>query len=481
MNNHNLFDSQNQHSHVGIYGSGLFGSRVQRYLTRIGRRASFIDNEKTRINGIRSITTDALPSSDIDAVYVAIGNDEIAHSRYLELAAIHPAVYRIDPKCQSVLTHLHPPSPATLITSFLHRCKEVTLFGMRTYLDYAYYQNELSLMDRFDCYLRDKSDSWKHRNAYRERPCPICGSNNHRDNLYIERNDIRYARCQDCDFVFINPFVDEGVYSEIYLENFGDIDKEKEDFRAKQTTTKRTTEAATLIYQPISAARHLLHSIDNLNSDTTILDFGCGYGTLVSSWFTNFNMYGMDIDEHRLETARKKIADESHFINFFHSDHAQYNDMFDAILADQNIEHLLNPKTYFSHFSDWLKNDGKLVVAVPNADSFATRVLGEKNSIYCTGHVSMFNKKSMTRALRDSGFKDIRIKTKITDITVIDIIKSIFGGKHVHRFEYIRSGIVYYPLFPFVFAIQLFLELLVEVGAIEGNYLIVTATKAADE
>jgi len=154
---------------------------------------------------------------------------------------------------------------------------------------------------------------------------------------------IHLLQCVDCDLMFTWPFVpgDERFYELVSL---------KEDY---YPAVKSEFEIAS---QQIGAGDY-------------VLDIGCGVGEFagVASRYT-----GIDINEKALAVARRKGLDA---VKATIEEHAKaHAQRYDAVVAFHVLEHVTRPNEFLEAALGCLRTGGKLVVAVPSAESFITRM-----------------------------------------------------------------------------------------------------------
>jgi len=165
-----------------------------------------------------------------------------------------------------------------------------------------------------------------------------------------------------------------------------------------------------------------------LNSDLNILDYGCGYGQTLQALDREGykNCYGVDIEN----TAIKACQDNNLRVMNLDLDNLinPYDLKFEVIILSHIIEHI--PKSnIISTLSvikkEFLADEGKLLIAVPNAQS--------NTGVYWAyedwTHTTLFTSGSLYYVLRAAGFENI-------DFIDIDCVygKSFIGRVIRHVF-----------------------------------------------
>jgi SAM-dependent methyltransferase len=135
----------------------------------------------------------------------------------------------------------------------------------------------------------------------------------------------------------------------------------------------------------ISATIRHLHRLDSvldrlgIEADgqrfATVIDFGCGLGGLtqyVSRQFGIDHMYGVDVDEERLERAR------SRGLTTFNIDLAREpiplrDDSIDLVLSFGAFEHIAWYDNVLAETARLLKHGGWLLLSMPNLGSYVNR------------------------------------------------------------------------------------------------------------
>ena len=104
----------------------------------------------------------------------------------------------------------------------------------------------------------------------------------------------------------------------------------------------------------------------SLSEDMSILDMGCGTGTILYrlSQKCSINGYGIDVEEKMLEQARKKCPDMQ-ILNCSCDDTPFEDGSFDAIVACMAYHHFPDKDGFSKECARLLKKGGRLYIADP--------------------------------------------------------------------------------------------------------------------
>ena len=160
------------------------------------------------------------------------------------------------------------------------------------------------------------------------------------------------------------------------------------------------------------------HKGDNT---ATVLEIGCGLGTLASILPKNegFNYIGFEPSQVRAEFCKKRGLNVIHgFYNF-----ESINDYIDAIVIDNVLEHVFEPKTLICDMLSVLKKDGILIIIVPNlfdVRQYVSSYWYNRHHWQPQCHINYFCSKDLKYI-----FKDYNIKMKSFDVSLLDFNKII--------------------------------------------------------
>lgn len=131
-----------------------------------------------------------------------------------------------------------------------------------------------------------------------------------------------------------------------------------------------------------------------------ILDYGCGSGKLVAK----LNNFGYSAIGYEPSLGARKIAERQQIPVYGKIITSPKS--LDLIMFWHSLEHTENPDEVIKKVKPLLKNKGKLLIAVPNIDTWEFKIAKDKWFHYSFPlHLTHFTPKAMTIMLNNNGFK----------------------------------------------------------------------------
>jgi len=227
--------------------------------------------------------------------------------------------------------------------------------------------------------------------------CPLCKSNDASKFLAVKSDfiDIRFnlVRCNRCSLIFVN---NKPVLKEVIkLYN-------KMDYRSLGSFEYAYS-------YPIF--RNIVREVTRLKNAKRILDIGCGKGEfIVEMEKRGWDVYGIDVSSYVCKLAERKLKKKNKIYNCELSDCDFHNDYFDVITLWTVLEHVYDPDTLLGEIYDILKDEGILIIQVPNIENLIFKFTKEKYSALQTVplHVNFFTPETLEAIITKNGFKVIR-------------------------------------------------------------------------
>lgn len=200
-----------------------------------------------------------------------------------------------------------------------------------------------------------------------------------------DNDSLDILECQSCGLVRLSSFehITDNFYSESKMH--GNIPPPLDEWR-KETNWDD---------------QRRFESFESLIKNKRILDFGCGAaGFLMKANQICSSVYGVETESR----VRREIASD---LKIFSSLDEIENTKFDVITSFHVLEHLKDPLKNLVELSSLLKNDGQLIVEVPNADDALLTFYESPNfqKFYWSQHLFLFNESTLETLAKKAGLK----------------------------------------------------------------------------
>jgi 2-polyprenyl-3-methyl-5-hydroxy-6-metoxy-1,4-benzoquinol methylase len=282
----------------------------------------------------------------------------------------------------------------------------------------------------------------------------------------IEGVNYGYQQCTHCKFIQCHPIPSAASLSVYYQEQYAYDWFQKNSFYKKWQAVHRYFKVKSFI-QPTDK----------------ILDFGCGHGYFVQALTKrNFQCYGFDIGSDKISHHQN-----GHITNKT-SLHEYKEEGFDLITLWHVLEHMQDHHAIINQLKQKLTPTGKIIIAVPNTNSYAFKQLGTKwgwlQQPYV--HINQYNAENLSMLLKEHGFVVEKIATTDTwDQSLYDyfISKLFYQNKSrntVRKFGENTGGNMFFRLNQLVrlfFVPISYLYSLIRKSKLEGNELLIVAHK----
>ncbi len=254
--------------------------------------------------------------------------------------------------------------------------------------------------------------------------CPVCHSE--KKSFLFTAYDILYRmvedkftvyKCQGCFAVFLSPFPTQEETEKFYPKNYYSYDTTESDgfFESlkKKIIESKMDGKATLNWKE----RLLVFMFQNKFSGIPLyrkdggkfLDIGCGSGKNLNilnryGWDT----YGIELDADAVRHAKS----EGLKVERSSIETANFGDIkFDSIRIWHVFEHLTDPQEATEKLKDWLADDGEILMALPNAHSWARIIFGRYwYGLDVPRHVISYSPETLSFLMEKNGLKISELK-----------------------------------------------------------------------
>ena len=146
-------------------------------------------------------------------------------------------------------------------------------------------------------------------------------------------------------------------------------------------------------------------TILNLIDKGSLLDIGCGSGDFLAKFQEqSIIKKGVEFNKSLVELAGQKIGRQN--VYFTKIESFRTSEKFEVVTLWHTLEHLTKPDIILNKLNSVLRKNGKLVIEVPNGQSFARKVFGKNWQLLMPEqHLYFFSEKSLKKLLRKNGFK----------------------------------------------------------------------------
>jgi 2-polyprenyl-3-methyl-5-hydroxy-6-metoxy-1,4-benzoquinol methylase len=226
--------------------------------------------------------------------------------------------------------------------------------------------------------------------------CPICHFHASKE-LYVYSYDDKessIAECCQCGHRWITPIPLEQLHSR-HMDSVADGE-------LLHSRILRFLHKWLVVFPEINEVRKI-----KKNGTLRLLDIACGTGWALSHWQNkNFKVTGLEASEHRSRLCREKYSIDvfTGFIEDFKSE-----EKFDVVTMRHILEHIENPIAVLEKVRHLLKDDGILLITVPNINSIGRYIFQEKHVWVLPWHLHFYYPKTLTALLRRVGFNERKL------------------------------------------------------------------------
>lgn len=231
--------------------------------------------------------------------------------------------------------------------------------------------------------------------------CNICGESDtktvyrikERFNKYgLNGNEIfNVVKCINCGLVYVNPRFSDEKLNEVYKCCLNNPEDSKRQNVSKNIEVYYQNEIEAI-------GKALKNHRFPESARPTVLDFGSGWGHFLKlAKNRGWNVHGIELDASRAKAAN------GYGLNVFNGtlEESEFSDeYFDIITAFQVLEHMTDPSDILKRLRSKLKNEGLLVLSVPNYGGLESAFFGKRwKDLHPVEHIYYFNFNSLKKIL----------------------------------------------------------------------------------
>jgi 2-polyprenyl-3-methyl-5-hydroxy-6-metoxy-1,4-benzoquinol methylase len=184
-----------------------------------------------------------------------------------------------------------------------------------------------------------------------------------------------------------------------------------------------------------------LNLINSFSSEEkNLLDIGCGTGDFLQTALQNgWNVSGVEPNQDARNISNIKtndsVFDTSELLNF-------ENNSFDVITLWHVLEHLPDLENQISIFKRLLKPNGRLIIAVPNYQSYDAKYYKAFWAAYdVPRHLWHFNQDSISKLISKESFEVVKVKSMWFDAFYVSLLSEKYKSGKMNPLKGIWVGL----------------------------------------
>jgi 2-polyprenyl-3-methyl-5-hydroxy-6-metoxy-1,4-benzoquinol methylase len=223
--------------------------------------------------------------------------------------------------------------------------------------------------------------------------CPLCQKNDFKNFLVVQdklvsQESFVIVACENCGFKFTNPRPNEASIGTYY---------ESEEYISHSNTNKGIISKAYKVVRSMTI-RQKVDLVNRISEKGRLLDYGCGTGHFLTAcqkegWTIN----GVEPSQNARNTASELTGVA--IMPSLETSLLPYQ--FEVVTLWHVLEHIHSLQETFAQLVQLTRPQGKIIIAVPNADSLDAKEYKENWAAYdVPRHLYHFNQQTMKRLLK---------------------------------------------------------------------------------
>ncbi len=281
-----------------------------------------------------------------------------------------------------------------------------------------------------------------------ERPCPTCGAAPGDAGRVVARgydfeydscsNELTFLRCGRCATVYLSPSPSREDFDTIYPESYYTV--------AEASGRGGAGRIVTRAWRAVEK-RRALPFVELLgDGPKRVLDIGCGDGRLLRV------LRSLSRGRWRLVGVEQGLPDESieaaarggiTLHRGWYEDLDLGRERFDLIVAQQVIEHTLEPGAVLRKARSELTPGGHLVLDTPSYESLDRRLFTDSywGGYHFPRHMTLFTPETISELARRTGFEVVSVEALLSPVFWIMTLHNVGVGAGLPR--WVTSRITY--------------------------------------
>ncbi|MBD3639044.1 MAG: class I SAM-dependent methyltransferase [Crocinitomicaceae bacterium] len=262
--------------------------------------------------------------------------------------------------------------------------------------------------------------------------CPICESTNLEN--YLTSKDFTFSKeefsvqkCGDCGFRFTNPIPREDEIGRYYgADNY------------MSHATQNTKGLMPFVYKRVRNMNlnRKLRLVRKYSKGKSLLDIGAGNGFFLNACRSEgYAVQGIEPDERARDVAKKDFDLE---LKTPESLPQLDSNAVDVITMWHVLEHVYHLKRDIKEYLRILKDDGALILALPNIDSYDSNYYGEYwDGLDLPLHLYHFTPKDVSNLFNQFGYEVVEMRPMKFDAYWVSMNSEKFKGGSLPKAFYV--------------------------------------------
>lgn len=264
--------------------------------------------------------------------------------------------------------------------------------------------------------------------------CPSCGNSSFHNKLISEDYSVSHesfaiVKCTNCSLLFTNPRPPVESITKYY------------DSPEYISHSNRITSITDFIYKLVRnySLRKKYKLISSFNTNKVLLDYGCGTGHFLNTVHNNkWKVLGVEPNNNANQNISENIKEYIHTSIKELPQEQKYG----VITLWHVLEHIHDLNETIEDLKTRLEKNGKLVIAVPNPNSFDAEYFKEFWAAYdVPRHLYHFTKDSMKSLLKKHKLRIVKTVPMKFDSYYVSLLSNKYKYK---KSKYINSFITGY-------------------------------------
>jgi len=266
--------------------------------------------------------------------------------------------------------------------------------------------------------------------------CPICEASSFREVFkapYFRGDDELFSikECDSCHFWVTSPRPEDSE-----LEKYYDF----ENYISHNNSSESVMDKAYHIVRNYSLKKKvsLINRLDN--GSKQLLDYGAGTGHFLAAAEES----GWEVKGVEISAEARVVAQDSNGVELKSPESFEFvEERFSVVTLWHVLEHLPDLNKNLETFYKTLKSGGKLVIAVPNHESYDSQKYGNRwAALDLPLHLWHFKKKNIADLAKKHGFKLMEVNNMPFDSFYVSLLSERIWDKKGNPLKAFMNGLV---------------------------------------